>query len=107
MICRPIIAKNGTFDYLTELFLRYHPDHELHELKKATADAYEAGSETGGTFEFFKRFKGDEDGAGAKGEEQALAGEEEDAEDDVEADGEEPLEDKLLGENKLDQNVES
>ena len=107
LICRPIIAKNGTFDYLTELFLRYHPDHDLHELKRATADAYESGAGMDGPFEFLKRSKATEGGAAVKDEEQPLADKEEDAEDDVEDDAEELLEDKLLVENKLDQNVES
>ncbi len=105
LVCRPVIAKNGSFDFMTELFLRYHPDHELHELKKATADAYESGAGigTGGMFKFLKRSNDEEGGTAAKGEEQPLAGDEEDAEDHVE----ELLDDKLLGENKLDQNVES
>lgn len=39
-ICRPVINKNGNFDPLTELYLRFHKDSPLHELKHATAQAY-------------------------------------------------------------------
>jgi hypothetical protein len=42
LLCRKIINKDGFFDPLTEFFLRFRPDSELHELKHATAQAYES-----------------------------------------------------------------
>ena len=107
-LCRPVIAKHGTFDILTELYMRFKPDHYLHELKKDTADAYDSGAGTGSPFACLKRNKDSHDGVMTKGEEQPLGGEEKDLVDDVEDDEEEGvLEDKLLAENKADRVFES
>lgn len=41
-ICRPVINKGGKFDPLTELYLRFDKESPIHELKDATAQAYES-----------------------------------------------------------------
>lgn len=94
-ICRPIVAKNGSFDPFTELYLRFNPDSPLHELKHATAQAYDSMvvNTDGGKMEsrgtvpmmsslFFCKKNNDGSAAvGTKGEEQPLAVVDEDMED--------------------------
>ena len=98
-LCRPVIAKHGTFDIFTELYIRFKPDHYLHELKKDTADAYDSGAGTASPFGFLKRNGDGRGGAMTKGEEQPLADEEKDVVDDVQDYEEEGvINDKLLPE---------
>lgn len=104
LICVPIIAKNGKFDVFTELYMRFKPVDELHDLKKATAEAYDSGAGGKSPFGFLKRKKEGVEGDMTKGEEQPLA-DEEDAEDTAE--GGVLEEEKLLAENALDGEVES
>jgi hypothetical protein len=41
-VAKPILAKDGKFDVLTELYLRSKPSSPLHELKHDTAQAFES-----------------------------------------------------------------
>jgi hypothetical protein len=41
-VAKPIISKNGKFDFFTELYLRSKPSSPLHELKQDTVQAFEA-----------------------------------------------------------------
>jgi hypothetical protein len=85
LICVPIIAKNGKFDIFTEVYMRFKPVDELHDLTKATAEAYDSGAGRTSPFGFLKRNKDGVGGGMTKGDEQLLADEkEEDAEDNSE-----------------------
>lgn len=99
-VCRPVISKSGAFDPLTELWLRFNKDSDVHELKAATADAYAAlmlqeGDETPSKLAFFN--KKEEPAAYESGEEKPV--------DDVDEEG--VAEDSNIVENEDSPSVEA
>jgi hypothetical protein len=91
-VCRPIISKTGAFDPLTELWLRFDKESDVHELKAATVEAYAAlmlteGDAAPSKFAFFN--KKEEPAAYESGEEKPV--DEEEAEDSNIVENEESL----------------
>lgn len=83
-VCRPVISKSGAFDPLTELWLRFNKESDVHELKAATADAYAVlmlneGEETTSKLGFFN--KKEAPAAYESGEEQLVDGADEEEAD--------------------------
>ena len=88
-VCRPIVSQNGNFDIFTEIFLRFNPNHYLHELKQATAEAYAAGKGTDISLPFFSKKKFAPPDVTTKGDEMLFS-------EDEKGDGENVTENKVV-----------